>query len=510
MMKKCVSILTALLLSLSAFLSGCSEKNPDAAPAPGGSPANEAVPAAAAPEEETEAPDRFAGTDFGGRTFRVYTSVDEMDATNGNAFIAGSGELNGESVNDAVYERNELVSELLNIRYDFIEANFTYDNSESGIKTQLLAGADEWDVIVNDIKSLAAIARDGLIHNQYRNEIFDLTQKYWYADAMRDCEFVEGGRYLLIGDYFTDALASTHTLYVNRDLLNNYTNDKSAVDRTVFEGKWTFDAMISLMETCTEDLNGDGELAEGDQFGFTCIGMWGSMIPFLIGTDIRFVEKTADGVEFCFDNERSVTILEMLNKLFYSKGALTTLSDYTTAGLRRAFADRLTLILGYNRLGDLVNMRDIEFSVGLAPYPKLDETQAEYVSSMHNTSEVGVIPLTLPVADLGFSETCLEVLCRETGRTVIPKYYEEGLKIKYVNGQDDARMVDLIHDTVTNPFPVAYDKPLNNFLLMTCFSTPLTAKSTDFASAYAKNIKPAQKLLDKTLEAFRENLENGN
>ena len=229
-----------------------------------------------------------------------------------------------------------------------------------------------------------------------------------------------------------------------------------------------------------------------------------------IGTDIKFIERTDEGPQFCFNNERSVKILEKLNELFYADGALTTLADYSDAGLRIVFGAGQSLIIGYNRIGDLTKMRDIEFTIGILPYPKLDEDQENYVSSLHDTSEVGAIPMTLPPSSMDFCTTCLEVLCRETGKMVIPKYYEEGLKVKYSNGQDDARLIDLIHDSISSPFPVAFNGTLGGFLLGTCFSTPLGSHSTDFASAYAKSTKVAMKTLDKTANAFLENLENGN
>ena len=510
-MKKLISLLLVLCLTLgsAAAFSSCSETTSDDE----GKTADPTSPASDAevPEEtETEFIDPFVDTDFGGRDFRVYTSVDDTDATNGNAFIQGSGELNGEAVNDAVYERNAKVSELLNINPTFIEASLSYSNHEATIKKQIMAGADDWDVMANDIMAFGSLARDGDLHNVYSNQILDLNQTYWYGDAMRDCQFVEGGMYILIGDYFTDALQSAHALYSNKNLINDYYNDPNYIQNMVFDGTWTFDAMIEVINTVMKDSDGDGTMKEGDLFGFTCIGMWGSMIPFLIGTDIKFIERTDEGIEYCFNNERSVKILEKLNELFYSDGALTTLADYSDAGLRIVFGAGQSLIIGYNRIGDLTKMRDIEFTIGILPYPKLDGDQENYVSSLHDTSEVGAIPMTLPPDSMDFCTTCLEVFCRETGKMVIPKYYEEGLKVKYSNGQDDARLIDLIHDSISSPFPVAFNGTLGGFLLGTCFSTPLGSNSTDFASAYQKSSKAALKTLDKTAKAFLTNLENGN
>ena len=511
-MRKILSLLLSVLLAVGSVsvMVGCSDKGPDQDNAETTAIAAGTVDEDALEETETEWIDPFAGTDFGGQAFRVSSSI-EAGATNADAFIRGSGELNGEMVNDAVFNRNQKISELLNINFEFTECNLYLSGVESFVKNLVTAGDDVYDVVVNDICALANLSRDGFAHNIYNASIVDFDQNYWYTDAMKDCQFIEGGMYLLIGDYFTDALQSCHCLYQNKEIINNIYGSPEYVTSMVFDGKWTFDQMIKVITETRQDANGDGEMKQGeDVFGFTCWGKWGSMIPFLIGTDIKFIERTDDGPQFCFNNERSVKILEKLNELFYADGALSDLANASVPTLQTLFSTGLTTFVGYNRLGDLANFREVEFPMSVLIYPKLDEDQANYVSSLHDTSEIGIIPMTLPLEQMDYVYTVLEVCCRETNRTVIPEWYENGLKIKYAEGQDDAMMVDLIHDTITGPFAVAYDSALSNVMMQSGFSAPLSAHSTDFASNYKKNEKIGNKALEKTYQKFAENLENGN
>lgn len=505
-MKKQISALLALLMLVPAFAS-CSDTNSGeetTADTNASSGVQETEP------EETEWVDPFAGTDFDGREFRIYTSTDTTDATNGDAFIRGSGETNGEIVNDAVFDRNAYVSELLDINLTFIESAYAYSAVESSIKKLVMSGADEYDIIANDLYPLANLSRDNYVRNVYNSNILDFDQSYWFTEAMRDLQFIEGGMYLLIGDYFTDSLASCHVLYSNKSMLEDLFGSPEYINDLVFSGKWTLDNMTTICEATALDTNGDGQMTEGDRFGFTCIGTWGSAIPFIVGTDIPFISRTDDGISYSFNTERSVKILEKLNQVFWNAGSSTSISEWSALGLRNVFANGQSLMIGYNRLGDLANLRDIEFSVGVIPYPKLDEEQENYISSMHDTSEIGMIPTTVQESNLDFVYTCLEVLARETGRRVIPAYYEEALKVKYVNGQDDAKMIDLIHDSISTPFPVAYNNMLGDFLLATCFANPLGSKNTDFASAYKKGEKAANKLLERTYASFADCLMSGN
>jgi hypothetical protein len=510
-MKKIVSLLLALILAAGCLsvLAGCSDngadKNAETTPA-------DASSVDAAGEEETEWVDPFEGTDFGGRSFRVSSSIDENDATNADYLIRGSEEINGESVNDAVYNRNQKIASLLNITFEFTETSFSVGSAESDVKSLVLAGDDQFDVVVNDIRAMANLSRDGFIHNIYNAPVIDFEQKYWYTEAMKDLQFIEGGMYLLIGDYFTDALQSCHCLYQNKDILNNVYQDPNYITNIVFDGKWTYDAMIKVIEDTHQDLNGDGQMKQGeDRFGFTCWGRWGSMIPFLIATDIQFIERTADGPQFCYNNERSVEILEKMIQLFnHTEGSHYDLADASVATLQMLFSNGLTTLVGYNRLGDLSKFREVEFQMSALPYPKLNEDQANYVTSMHDTSEIGVLLMTLPLDSMEYVCTVLEVCGRETSRTVIPEWYENGLKVKYANGQDDAKMIDLIHDAITSPFALAYDQALSNVMMNSGFSTPLSNDNPDFASNYKKLEKVGNKALEKTYTKFADNLANGN
>ena len=503
-MKKSLSLLLASVILVCAALTSCSEKTGDETTAQK-TGAGETVETGMETETETEEPDRFADVDYGGKTFTVYTSVDTVDATNGDRFIRGTGEYNGEAVNDAVYDRNLKVSDLIDINLEYVEANYNYNDASNQIKIQIQAGDPAWDVIANDIRALATLSANGFIANFYGNDILDFSKDYWYTDSMNNLSFLEGGMYLLVGDYFTDALASCHTLYANEEILNNIYNDYDYVNKMVFDGKWTIDEMTRILNESYKDTDGDGKKSNGDDYGYASVGMWGPAIPMLIGLDINFVEKTADSVQFAFNNEHSVAALDKLHDLYYSEGTISSLGDVT--GLRSFFANKQVVFMGYNRLGDLAQLRDIEFEMGVLPYPKFDENQEGYITTLHDTSEIGAIPSTTVGDNLTFTLTCLEVLARETGSKLIPVFYEDGLKVKYADGLDDAKMIDLIHDSITSPFAVAYDSTLGNFLLRNVFLDPLGKNNINFASSYDKYIKSANKLLERTTESFRSVLE---
>lgn len=455
---------------------------------------------------ETAAPrdTRFDGVDFGGRDFRVYTSIDITDATNANDMIEGSGALNGDVVNDAVYNRNAAVKELLNINLVFTQANLTYSNAEAEVRKMVMTASDDYDVMINDVRSFAALTDENMFINIAAAENFDYSKKYWYTACMEDLQIIPGMSYIMAGDYFMDVIASCHALFYNKNIIESYYGDPNYIYEQVLDGVWTYENMTKIVEETYADLNGDGKANEGDQFGLSINDTWGCAIPFIGSSGIKFIDRTSGTPEFSFNNERSVTYLEALNKLIWNNGTLTSIKDNVdmAAGLRNLFGAGLTVIVGYNRLGDLKNMRDItNFEIGVIPYPKLLETD-NYTTSIHDTTEMGVIPITN--LDTNFVTTVIEVFSRETSTMLMPQYYETALKVKYITDAMSATMIDIIHDNFGSSFPLAYDNSLNGIMLHS-FSDPLTAKSTDFASTYAKFEKVANSNLEKMITAIRSN-----
>ena len=232
-------------------------------------------------------------------------------------------------------------------------------------------------------------------------------------------------------------------------------------------------------------------------------GTWGSLIPFIGSAGIQFIDRSSGTPEFCFNNERSVAYIEALNTLYWSDGVINDIVDHTdfNLGLRNLFGASQALIVCYQRLNDLSKMRDFDFDIGVIPYPKLTE-EDKYYTSIHDTTEMGAIPIT--ATDMDFITTALEVLNRETSKTVMTEYYDVALKVKYSTDKKSAEMIDLIHDSFGSCFPLAYDMSLNEIMLHS-FADPVAKKSADFASTYDSKISSAESKLAAMIEGVEAN-----
>lgn len=452
--------------------------------------------------QTTEEPDPLAGIDLEGQTIRIYTSVNDYDATNANFLIEGTGEENGDIANDAVYARNAYVEDLLNVKLEFTQSDLDYGAVISTVSKIILSGDDVYDLMINDLFNFAQMSLEGMFANVRKADVFDFEQNYWWKDYMEDLTIGNDSMFILAGDYFMDVLCSAHALYFNKDIMTNVHGNSDDIYNLVLDGKWTTDAFLEYISGAYQDLNGDSTKNEGDLFGYTSVGMWGSAIPFMLCGDTTFVTRDAEGIPtLAMNNDRSVKTLEMLNNVFYNDASYTKFSDVEP--IISNFTSGLALFIGYQRISSFEKFRDTEFDVGIVPYPKLDESQANYVTATHDTTEIGVIPITTS----RFDATCttIEALCRSTRDLVLPAYYETSLKVKYARDDVSSQMLDIIHDNLRVSFPVAYNTYCSGIFLTNSFSTPLSKNSTDFSSAYAKYEAKGQAALQKMIDVFMEN-----
>jgi hypothetical protein len=187
---------------------------------------------------------------------------------------------------------------------------------------------------------------------------------------------------------------------------------------------------------------------------------------------------------------------DYLTELFHNResGASHT---FELAGIVAEFMSRRSLMVGYQRLSTLEYLREMEDDIAILPYPKLNAEQARYVTSAHDTIEVGAIPVTTP----NFDMICvvLEALNRETERTVLPAYYEQSLKIKYVRDDYSAQIIDIIRGSMGNVFALAYSETISGVLTLYDVGA-----NRNFISAYERIADTMQIRLEEVIEQFLE------
>jgi hypothetical protein len=391
------------------------------------------------------------------------------------------------------------VEALLNIKFKYTQMDEDYGTVEKAMSKIIMAGLDEYDLFINDIRSVANLSLQGMFQNIRNVPVFELGENYWYRDFMDDVSIGNEKSFILAGDYFIDILRNCNVLFLNSSMLDEE-RSLGATDelyRMVLEGKWTMDEFLLLVKAFLKDLDGNGKYDKNDQYGFICTGTWGSAIPFMIASDTNVVTKDKDGIpSLTINNPKSIELHDYLSRLYAKESG--TNSEMDMLSLISEFQNRRSLTIGLQRLCALQDLRNMTDEFSILPYPKLNLQQANYVTSAHDTTEIGAIPVTTP----NFDMTCvtLEALCRETKKTVMPVYYEQALKIKYARDEYSAQIIDLIHDNMRNVFPLAYSEKMSGILGL------YDVKATkDFSSGYEKLADKAKANLEEAISAFLDN-----
>ncbi len=502
----CEALAALMLLTSAAAFTGCAESGEE--PSKGTeTQANTQAGSGANDSETVEVDTRFDGINYKGRAFRIYTSTNVASTGMGNSnfLIEGEEELDGGLVNNAVHERNIKVEETLGVTLEFTQVDKVYNEVAADIRILAQAGDDIYDLVINDLFGFVPLSIEGQFRNILNDDcVFDFDRPYWYKEYMEDLRLVNDYQHLMAGDYFIDIIRSAHLLLLNKQIYEDYyQKNPDEIYDMVTNYEWTYEKMAEIISGVYVDSNANGIKDKGDVFGFIAPEYWGSSIAYSISGNPTFIERDEEGIPTVIlgQGDRSNQLASAMSNIFNNDAA--SIGQTAETALLQAFANDECLILDYQRLGSLENeiLRDMKGDACVLPLPMLLASDKKYVTSAHDTTEVGAILATS--TDLAFISTVIEVLNRETANILMPKYYKEGLQVQYVDDSKAAQMIDIIHDNFDNSFALAYNEALGSVMLQ-AFSNAMSEKR-EFSAVYAKKDMQVNRTLGQKITSFLKN-----
>ena len=404
-------------------------------------------------------------------------------------------ELNSEPVNDAIYNRNLVVNDRLNV--NIVSHALDDPNPETpvqAVRDAVLAGSDEYDLLAGACYLVLYTTLEGNFRDLTQLTYPDLSSSYWTQDY-NDTLSYNGKQYsatgmIALSNYrFAFVTAFNKAAFDDRSLPYLY----DAVDN----GEWTLDYQASLSENFYRDLNGNGEADKDDFYGLiTSSGI--STDPYWMSCDISLLEKNPDGeYEWVLDIQKLSDTTDKILKLYYESGSYVYLGDDADTEqdeLRRDFAEgkaaMITTRLVAVEQADVRNMKD---PYGIVPMPKFDQSQKEYGTLQHDQITVYGIPVTVAQDRVEMLGAVMEVMASESQRTVKPAYYEVALKRKYMSDPVAWEMLDKIFETVRIDAGVVYVSVLGGPHAQ--LRDIAASKQNTVSSTYAKLAKTVKKAL---------------
>ncbi len=387
---------------------------------------------------------------FGGDTVNIY-HFGTSDTINYDTV----GEMGGDVVLDAVYNRNISVEDRLNVKLNYIEGAAGWNDFPNEVLTALNAGTTDYDVIMEESTRLWQQSFQGYYHDLIDEKYLDLDAPWWYGDMMEESAIDNSRRFFLNGDICLTVMLGASATYFNKGMFENYFGDISALYNAVLDGTWTYDKLMEYCRGVYTDVNGNGELDSEDITGFR-YETWGLPNHMSMSTGLEYITRDENGYPVLdLLSETTIKWSETLYKLLYSDN----MAQFDESGKTSSFISGLSLFLP-GTFSTANSLRDVDFEYGMLPYPKLDET-LDYKSAAGTANGNGVaIPVTIGTERTTDLCAVLEALCAESYRKVTPAWYDTALKVKYADGLEDAQMVDIIYEHIGSPFIMMADKEL--------------------------------------------------
>ncbi len=380
---------------------------------------------------ETEISDDLGKYDFGGRTFSIYTRTTPLFYP-----YLDRQETTGDTIDDAVYNRNRKLEDRFNFSFDEQYYDYMVEGSDAPRKL-LLAADDTYQLYVGRCVHMFNYASEGFFY-----KIDDLTEidpeKPYWSSQLYDNLSIGNAHYFAVGDFNISAFDFTHVLLFNKKMVDDL--NLGDIYSTVLDGKWTFDRFGEMARAAVSDVNGDSVMDENDQYGYTSLGkqvlpgFWiaggalsmkkdDSQLVYTAPADQKFIDVCQKVFEITWDDNIWHRVPVTVNReeemqMFCDGKALFTDSS--------CFQISLT--------------RDAATDFGIIPYPKYDETQDKYYSRIEGCELFGV-PLTN--TDPEMTAVILEAMASESRKTVVPAYYEVTLKVKFTRDEESSKMLDI-------------------------------------------------------------------
>lgn len=404
----------------------------------------------------------------------------------------------GEPINDEIFRRNSRIEEKYNV---VIEEAVEVD-VPTAYRRILMAGDDLYEIGLPYDSYTAALYSDGLILSWDILPHVDLQRSWWDQNA-NSIFRINGEQFAAIGDFYLGMLTRGFVIVYNKQLLASADLNVNLYDM-VRDGTWTLDNYIEIAKQFPQDINGDGIWDENDQYG-TAGAIKLHYGALAIGCGAKYFSYDKDGNPYFSVGEdaHTINVFEKIfelhdgNHVYYQpiKGDFHNGSNES----RDMFLEGRMIFQGTSTKG-IEYYRDSDFDIGILPYPKYDEAQADYHIL---TSECGVatLPVTLPEERFSNVGIILEALSRDGQQNLIPTYKEIVLKTKYSRDTDSAEMLDIIFNSSTYDLGLSIWPNETHFQYMTDF---MNGKN-NFVSTTEKIEKSVEKQVKKLLDAIEEN-----
>ena len=453
----------------------------------------ESVPAKETePETTWYEPEKAKDKDYGGADFVILTFPHDTSIYWHDTDFTYY-EISGDTIGDAVVNRNEYVSEHLGVNLVFESLNQTNDTAT--LNNAVAGGLDEYQIAFLYTQGSFEMATKGNLVELHTMEDLQLDAPWWDQNSLRDMSIL-GQNYAMFGNIGIMYRKTIGVFMFNKELYEE--NASLENPYTLVANKaWTIDKMIEIVTQTYQDFNGNGDVDEGDIFGMI---YQGDGFPIaMMGAGVQFISKDNDDIPYMnYNNDHTLDVFDELCDLFYdttyarSVSAVapkleTPLADYFNNG-QALFRD--------GEIHSVIGARQMTQNFGVLPQPLYDSDQENYV---HCINPHVAATMVIPNSNKDLSRTAIvaDALSAAGKNYLDPAFYDITLQGRSVRDNESRESIELVVSTVR--YDIGY---LSDWGISWDMMDLANRRSTDFVSKYGTSEPVVQGKLDDTIAAF--------
>lgn len=441
-MKKLSTRLLALLLAalmIFAMLTACTKEEEDE----GGEGGTNEVTG-------TEEDPGLPAKDLGGYTF---TFVTNQGSSYNTGYLMYEGE-EGEVLDTAIGRRNRLLEEKYNITVNQLNVS----DIVTEVRTQVMGGATEFDVILASCGNLANMARENLLYNLLDIDTFNWDASYWDSNSRDE---------LKIGSklYFANCALNIHSIgfcvFFNKKLIADYQLDNPY--ELIEKNEWTLDNWSKMVTAISDDVNMDGQMDENDRYGNYIEHH--NMRMFFYASGLRATTNDETGYpQITIMSDKTVNLFEKLKSVFTN-----TASSYCIVCQNPSFPDSFAHKYSYARYlftqdlclflymdaNSVTQFAEMESEFGVLPFPKYDQNQTVHKTIYpYNNNLLAIPSVTENIEQTAF---LLEDMNYISSFTVVPAWFDTLLTRRFVRDDESEANLHLLRNNCVYDLGLYYD-----------------------------------------------------
>lgn len=483
--KRAAALLAALLMTLPA-LASCGEDTAEETTAD--------TSVSETQTTETEPQWQYPEADFEGASYRIYN----QDNFYNMYLTMNTEELNGDILNDAVYNRNRGVEEALNCVITellHVAPDCNYTPMFTTARGSVLGGSDDYEVMYLPVSEQISLVTDGILQDLYEVPHLQLNETWW-DNQVNTTNTLNGKLYFASGSANLMAFDGMWCLFFNENLMEEYQLEKPY--DLVREGKWTLDALIEY-GSAFANLNGESTYAytvgSTNQWGVALHSAYsGAPAKFIHGAG---VETLTEDFQLNIENDHFYSVMDKLAILMNQDSGIALKAgtdDFNVeqGGYIYIFNSRRSLFLTAEIKTAQV-LREMEDTFGIVPFPKYDEAQDEYRTTLVSQLFYLTVPVTNTRHDL--IGTVSECLAYKGYADIVPVYYDSVVKHKGLRNEDSAEMLEILRRTrgVDPAFIYGWNRDL---------LSAITDKLYTGSSQVASDVASQKPVIESKIEEF--------